>query len=237
MADRGEDARSGKSSSEGSEPSTEALPSAARDLGLTSFHVHRAKEGDPSSVEWIVARFTPLLLEQARYRIGPALRRRLEPEDLVQEVWGVALAELGGLGARDERETPVVLRFLSTTLLYRLNNHARKHIRSREVGALDAGGNEGSQGRAEPWEHVAARTRGQVTRIARGELHAEIARALDGLAERDREVVVLRGIEGHSNARVAELLGETPNAVSLRYNRALAALRAALPASVFDELG
>ncbi len=205
------------------------------ELGLTSLHVRHAKSGDAQSLEWIVLRFTPLLLEQARYRIGPALRRRLEPEDLVQEVWAVTLAGLPALGARDGRETPVLLRFLSTTLLYRLNDHARKHVRAREVGALE-NAPEPASGRGEPWELIAARTRGAVTRIARGEVSGDVARALDRLSDRDREVVVLRGIEGHSNGRAAELLGESPNAVSLRYNRALEALRAVLPKSIFDEL-
>ncbi len=189
----------------------------------TSFHVLRARTGDDSSLAWIVNRFTPLLLEQARYRIGAALRRRLEPEDLVQEVWAVALPALGGLEPREGRTTPVVLKFLSTTLLYRVNNHARKLVRSRED--------------ADPaWGALPAATRGAVTRAVGAEGHNELLSALDGLSDRDREVVVLRGIEQHSNAKAAELLGETPNAVSLRYNRAIQALRKNLSGAIFDEL-
>ena len=48
--------------------------------------------------------------------------------------------------------------------------------------------------------------------------------------------MVLRGIEQHSNRKAAELLGTTPNAVSLRYNRVLEKLRGALGRSVLDEL-
>ncbi len=48
--------------------------------------------------------------------------------------------------------------------------------------------------------------------------------------------MILRGIEQHSNEKAAEILGQTPNAVSLRYNRVLKSLRERLAGSVFAEL-
>jgi len=47
---------------------------------------------------------------------------------------------------------------------------------------------------------------------------------------------VLRGIEQHSNQKAAEILGATPNAVSLRFNRVLEKLRRSLGQSILDEL-
>jgi RNA polymerase sigma factor (sigma-70 family) len=187
------------------------------DAGVTSLHVRRAKRGDGSSLEWLIERFTPLLLAQARYRLSPALAAHVDPEDLVQEVWTVALSGLPALGMRDGRETPVLLRFLSTTLLYRVANLTRKHIRG--VSRTK------DESLAPLVERLPEETRGAVTRIAGREARGDLARAIGELSERDRAIVVLRGIERHSNARVAELVGDSPNAVSLRYNRALAALR------------
>ena len=40
---------------------------------LTTFHVRRAREGDAPSLEWIVNRFAPVLLANARYRLGKGL--------------------------------------------------------------------------------------------------------------------------------------------------------------------
>jgi len=53
--------------------------------------------------------------------------------------------------------------------------------------------------------------------------------------KRGGEVVVLRGIEQLPNLRVAEMLGERPTTIAMRYRRALERLRAELPGSVFTE--
>lgn len=198
------------------------------DPGETSLLVRRAKRGDAAGLEQLVRRFSPLLLAQARYRVPSALAAHVDPEDVVQEVWAVALPGLGALGARDGRETPVLLKFLATTLLYRVANLTRKHIR----GDADRASGGGTSG----FGRLAADTLGVVTRATRAEAGGDVARAIASLTERDREIVVLRGIEQHTNARVAELVGDSANAVSLRYNRALATLRQRLCASVFDEL-
>ena len=80
----------------------------------TSFHARRAAEGEIESLDWIVRRFSPLLLAQARFRMGESLRRYVSPEDVVQEVWAVGLDRLPGLKPRAGRLTPVFLKFLST---------------------------------------------------------------------------------------------------------------------------
>jgi RNA polymerase sigma factor (sigma-70 family) len=197
---------------------------------LTTQHVRRAKTGDADSLAWLARRLSPLLLAQARYRLGPALRRSVDPEDLVNDVWAVALPALAQLEARQGRETPVLLRFLATTLLYRVNELARRHVRRHGQRSR---GMESADGCS---QLAASDSLGVVTRAAREETRGTIVTAIETLDERDREVVVLRGVEQLANDRVAELLGETPNAVSLRYNRALAKLRERLPGTVFDEL-
>ena len=40
------------------------------DQNLTTLHVRQAVAGDLDSQSWIIERFTPLLLAQARYRSG-----------------------------------------------------------------------------------------------------------------------------------------------------------------------
>ena len=93
---------------------------------VTTIHVQRAKHGDEASLDWVVRRFTPLLLAQARYRLGASLRTHYDPEDLVSEVWAIALPRLPDLTVRDGRATPVLVKFLATTLLFRVNSLMRK---------------------------------------------------------------------------------------------------------------
>lgn len=185
----------------------------------TSIHVRKAKEGDADSVAWLVDRLSPLLLAQARYRVTDRLRRHVEPEDLVQEVWAVALPRLGELEARDGRETPVLLRFLSTTLLFSVNNLGRKVARR--------------EGREPP---APSSRPGLATMLAKSEAQQRVRDAIEELDPAHREILVLRGIEQHDVKDIALLLGLKPDAVRQRWSRALKRLRAQLPRSVFDDI-
>ena len=80
---------------------------------LTTQHVRRATNGDGASLSWVFERFSPLLLSQARFRLGPVLSARIDAEDVVAEAWLTALGKLGDLTPRDGRYTPVLLRFLA----------------------------------------------------------------------------------------------------------------------------
>lgn len=192
---------------------------------LTTMHVRQAIGGDRSSVEWVVARLTPLLLAQAEYRLGPALRLEIEPADLVDEAWLIALPRLAELTSRDDRTTPVLLKFLSTTMTFRIHHVLRQRLLRGGTGPVDAGGSD-----------VAAAGSGVITRVSRDETADLVRRRIDALEPNDREVLVLRGIEQLPSRVVAVTLQISPAAVDQRYSRALKRLRAALPKSVFDEL-
>ncbi len=193
----------------------------------TTLQVRRALGGDRPSLEWVVERFSPLLLAQARYRLGSQLAGRCEPEDVVNDVWIRVLPQLGGVAPREGRLTPVVVRFLSTTLLRQVNNLMRK----RAVGAL---GTEGAE--QDPIQSLAEDARGPMTEVVAREGQGLVLASIEALPESDREIVILRAIEQHSNQDVAELLGIAPNTAAQAYRRALQKLRDRLPGSVFDDL-
>src|SRR5262249_16732954 len=64
------------------------------DLGETSLHVRRALTGDAASLEWLVTRLSPLLVLEARERLGPDLGRLYDADDLVQDAWLITLPRL-----------------------------------------------------------------------------------------------------------------------------------------------
>jgi RNA polymerase sigma-70 factor (ECF subfamily) len=208
-------------------PSHEPRP---RDsAGLTSFHVRRAERGDGESLGWVVTRFSPILLANASWLLGPELRRLHDPEDLVGDAWTVVLPRLDQIATDDGRCTPVLLRFLTTAIRYRVNNLLRKHIR---------GAPEEKAPRREPsWSGIAASVTDAFEAAARSELRTVIEAAIDELEPGDREVLFLRGIEQHPNHVVATLLATTPQATSMRFRRALDRLRVRLPESILDEIG
>lgn len=200
---------------------------------LTTLHVRRAVDGDGASLGWLVERLSPALHLQARYRLRGPVSTWCDPADLVQEVWAIALARLPDLVARDGRMTPVLVRFLSTTLLHRANQVIEAYLRGdrphRDASLAGAP--------SAPGLDPAARSRDGVSTAAmRGELRAAVRDAIDGLSPEDHQVVVLRGIEQLSNNKVAEILGVQPSTATVRYQKALERLRSRLPDSVFADL-
>lgn len=208
--------------SSGRDGSADACP----DPGpLTTLHVRRAVGGDAESLAWLVERLNPLLLAHAAWRIGPSLRAHIEPADLVHEAWLVLLPRLASLPARDGRMTPVLLTFLTTTILNKLHNLLRKEARRR----LHTGADEAAEPVADPRASA-------VAAAVRGEAECVVRAALAALDEGDREVVLMRGIEQQDPDAVAAHFGISRGTMSKRYCRALAKLRARLPESAFAEL-
>ncbi|MBL8735690.1 MAG: sigma-70 family RNA polymerase sigma factor [Planctomycetes bacterium] len=189
----------------------------------TSVVLQAAIDGDADSLGWLVAHLSPLLLAQARWRLHGGLARHVEPDDLVQDAWLVALPRLGELVPRDGRRTPVLLRFLATTILHRVNNLAREVLRKKVPAAPSAAP-------ADP------RT-GVVTAAIRAERRTHLLATIEQLEPIDRDVLLLRGVEQRSQATTAELLGIQGDAVAMRFSRALRRLRDQLPASLLEELG
>lgn len=192
---------------------------------LTSLHIDRARSGDPQSREFLVDRFGPVLLAQANYRLRGSLRSLCDPEDLVQEVWLTVLPRLSDLTARDGRWTPVVLRFLATTLVRKINHLLRKRI------AVTGGDATPSTAPG-----LAALQPGVVSHASRREQWTTVQTAIAQLTADEQEVLVLRGIEQVSNQEIARKLGIQDYEATRRYQRALARLRTSLPESVFAEM-
>lgn len=187
---------------------------------LTTLHVRQAVDGDVGSLEWLVARLSPLLLAHAHYRLG-RLAKQYDPQDIVQDAWLTTLPRLGDLTPRNGRLTPVLLRFLSTVVVNRVRNIFYDRAR---------------RGDAESPSQVIADRSGVVTQALRAERVATVQAAIDELAPADREVMLLRGVEQVSAQAAAVLLGVSVDAVNKRYQRALARLRERLPGSAFDEV-
>lgn len=204
--------------------SGEPQPGGAEPVPETTIRVRRALEGDALSLAWIIERFSPLLLAYATHRLGAALRRRLDPEDLLQEAWLISLPALQGLSPRDGRYTPVILRFLSTTIRHRiLKLYERQRVAREESITIDSG-------------HFDPSMTGVVSAAVRSESRRAVVRAIDELSEADREILLLRGVEGRAHAEIGASLEITPEASAVRYHRALARLRERLPATILDEL-
>jgi RNA polymerase sigma factor (sigma-70 family) len=202
----------------------------------TSRRIRGAIDGDASDLAWTVERLSPVLLQQARYRMRGRLQRVCDPEDVVAHAWQVSLPRLGGLIARDGRFTPVLLKFLSTAVLLRINELLRQQ--ARRGAAVDDGGGAAATHSSAPGSVGAlpAPGPGVPTAVVRSEALRIVLATIDELEPIDREVIVLRLVEQRSSAEVAGLLGIETGTVNVRLHRALGRLRQRLPDSVFGDL-
>ncbi|MEM1418584.1 MAG: sigma-70 family RNA polymerase sigma factor [Myxococcota bacterium] len=165
--------------------------------------VLRAREGDRWAEEMIYRRHVGRLTAIA----ARLLRHGADVEDVVQETFLAAYADLEAL-----REPARLGAWLARSMVHRCHKRFRRR-RVRRLLGLEVG-------RDEPLE-------AQAKAGTSPELRAELAlldRALDGLGDADRICWVLRVLEGHPLADVAELAGCSLATAKRRIARAQAHL-------------
>jgi len=154
-------------------------------------------------------RYRDRLLSVIYVRMGPALRRRMDPEDVLQEVAIQALHSWHTLA--DERNVGAWLVTLARRKIARI-------IRDQVgVAARDPRRERAIQTDVP----VADRRTGPVTAADRKDRLALLADALERLSPTHREVVILSRIEKLPAKEIAKRLGRTENAVHLLLGRAL----------------
>ncbi|GJM45587.1 MAG: hypothetical protein DHS20C21_24290 [Gemmatimonadota bacterium] len=192
----------------------------------TTMLARRAMHGESEALNGIIERFDPTLTALARHKLRGPMAAVCDPEDLVADVWVRALPRLGDLEPRDGRITPVIMRFLSTTLVNRYNTILQKHVIGKP-GRVDFDA---------PEDDLSASITQALGRLERDERRNAVHAAISQLAESDRELVFLRAIQQIPNQEVATLLDVSPGALKVRYHRALKKLRALLPGSIFADI-
>lgn len=158
------------------------------------------------------------------WRLDRRLNGRVDPSDVLQEVYIDALVRVHGYLDNPTVPFPLWLRLLTGRRLLELH---RQHLgaQMRNVNlevSLD------HWAMASP-ECLAAHLSGQLTSpsqvLVRAERDSRLIDALNGMDPLDREVLVLRHFEELTNNEVAALFGIGKAAASHRYVRALERLR------------
>ncbi|MFO1029635.1 MAG: RNA polymerase sigma factor [Planctomycetota bacterium] len=139
-----------------------------------------------------------------RARLGPSVRRNLDLEDLMQEVWFRAMRNPGSDDVVSPRAW--LLSIARNVLMEALRSTMRQPI-----AAL--AGAEGTS--PELADEVTTLTR----RIARDESRQKFFRELDGLEEDERLLLVQHGLEQRPIDHVARLLGISTDAAHKRWQR------------------
>ena len=167
-------------------------------------HVAGALTGDNGAVAKLLEAIRPLIVRYCRSRV----RGSASADDVAQEV---CLAVLTALPSYRDQGRP----FLA--FVYGIASH--KVADAHRAASRD---------RSEPTSDLpesADRTAGPEQQAMDSDLSRRMARLLEVLPEKQREIVRLRVVVGLSAEETAEAVGSTPGAVRVAQHRALARLR------------
>ncbi len=189
--------------------------------------IERLRTGDAAALgEFLTARRLQLLAYIER-RLGTALRRKLEPDDLLQEVSAEAIRALptAALGDRDP------FGWLCQIAEYRIIDAHRRFFGSQKRAAgrelsLDAPAGDSSQGGL--IHLLAASFTSASQAFSRDQREMRMLAALDQLPSDHREALRLRYLEGLPSKEIAQRLKKSDGAVRVLLTRSLAKLQAML---------
>jgi RNA polymerase sigma-70 factor (ECF subfamily) len=168
------------------------------------------RRGDARALGELFDELAPRLLRLAIHLVGdPA-----EAEDLVQATFLTAIER-----RREVDASRPVLPWLTGVLAHKARQYRRRAARSPDPERLSQAEVEDPSGPLE-----------------RRELDGEVARAIDGLEEPYRRVVLLRLRHGMAPADIAHVLERDPGTVRVQLHRGLERLRQVLPAALASSL-
>jgi RNA polymerase sigma-70 factor (ECF subfamily) len=191
--------------------------------------LERAKKGDAAAVDNLFTDHREPLRRAVQLRLDPALARRVDASDIVQDVLLEANRRLN-----DYLQNPVMpfhlwLRHLAKDRLidaHRFHRKAQRRSLDREqaiqapVWAADSS--------VQLIAQLLDPEKTPATAAVQQELGRRLQAAVAELDDADREVILMRHYEGMGNQEVAASLELTEAAASMRYLRALRRLRESL---------
>ena len=189
----------------------------------------QARQGQAEAVDRLLASHRDGLRRMVDLRLDPALARRVDASDIVQDVLLEASRRLG-----DYLRDPVMpfhlwLRHMARDRMidaHRRHRLAGRRSLDREQPALPAAFADRSS--IELAAQFFDRELTPASAAIRHELERRLETAVAALDEDDRDIILMRHFEQLSNQDVAAALGLSEAAASMRYLRALRKLRGRL---------
>lgn len=182
-----------------------------------------AKSGDESALERLYRVYGERVRWMVRFRMGKALRSRLESMDLVQDVFINAFGALEDFTYKNEGD---FVRWLSKITQNALADNLDKlHAAKRDIRKEYHFSNRNSATDDMPGEvkgNINVTTPSVI--ISKREDLAKLEKAIDELKPEYRDVVVLSKIEGLSYKEIGKKLGKSPDAVRMLMPSAMAEL-------------
>lgn len=188
-----------------------------------------ARANESGAADKLLGEFREPLRKMIGLRLDPALARRVDASDIVQDVLLEANQRLTEYLAKPDMPFHLWLRHLAQDRI--IDTHRRHRLAQRrsidreQPIARPAWAEESS---ASLVQHLIDHDRTPASEAMIAELRHRLADAIDQLGDDDREIILMRHQELLSNQETATALGLTEAAASMRYLRAVRRLRAVL---------
>jgi RNA polymerase sigma-70 factor (ECF subfamily) len=173
--------------------------------------VSAAIDGERGAVEGVLRWIRPLVVRYCRARVGGQEKTFVSADDVAQEVCLAVLTALPGY----RRQGRPFLAFVYGIAAHKVADAHRSAVRNR----------------TEPIPAVPDTSDladGPEARVMQNELAGRMAKLLDMLPDKQRDILVLRVVVGLSAEKTAAAVGSTPGAVRVAQHRALNRLRTVL---------
>ena len=183
----------------------DSFSAAESEVESTAMLLERVRDGDPSALNDLAARYLPMLRRWSHGRLPRAARDMVDTDDLVQVALMKALNKVEGFVPRREG---AFLAYLRTTVLNSVRDELRRMARRPGRESLDR-----DMTAAEP---------SLVEQAIGKEMLEAYESALSVLPEEHQEAVIMRVEFGYTYREIAEALGRpTANAARMTVSRAL----------------
>ncbi len=184
--------------------------------------VERFRSGDRDALgTWLTAR-RPTLLGYIERRLGPSLRRKIEPEDLVQEANADAIRSANEIDFSKRDPFGWLCQIAERRIVdaHRRFFESQKRDAGRER-AIDAGSD--TQGGLVDLLVASMTTASQA--FSRDQKQIRLITALESLPEDQRTALRLRYLENLPSKEIAQRLGKSDGAIRVMLTRSLTKLQ------------
>jgi RNA polymerase sigma-70 factor (ECF subfamily) len=193
-----------------------ASPTSPRPDGEPTLDIVRAvRAGDRARFAELYERIAPALYAWTSLRIRSTLRGRVDPEDVLQEVWCKALAECASF----EPERTTFRAWIFTVARHVLLRAIEAQERADRARSIEAEASSPSRAFA-----LADEATSVSRRMARDESLRRFLVEAERLESDDRLLLILCGLEGRKFDELAPTLGLSRDAVAKRWQRLRAKL-------------
>ncbi len=187
----------------------------------------RIAGGEAEAFALLYRRLAPALYVWVSLRVLPEIRHRLDPEDLVQDVWFSVCSHLDTF----DRDIGAFRSWVFGIANNILRDELRKLRRRKRIAEVL----ENRETRSIV-EALADEATSVTRKVSRNEQIQELLEKSRGLGDLDRKLLLFRGLEGLTLAEVAQRLDLEQDAVESRWRRLRTRLRVhLLPRGLLEE--